>query len=196
MILHSLLMNMTKRTIRIVLSLATLAVIASVIYLAITQTTTQQPTITTTTPNPNLPPDPGEAGKQTLAGIDANNNGVRDDVERYIMLTYPDSEKVQQALMQYARAMQKALLDAGDKEKSMQHFEEVERAAACLWYTSDSLDKSINMSNDVLSVILNTDERNYAYFQYADQLGGEVFGTTPYDQRKQACDFDVDSLQN
>ena len=29
-----------------------------------------------------LPPDPGEAGKLTLAGIDSNNDGVRDDLER------------------------------------------------------------------------------------------------------------------
>ena len=35
-----------------------------------------------------LPPDPGEAGKKTLLGIDSNNNGVRDDVERWIYITY------------------------------------------------------------------------------------------------------------
>ena len=35
-----------------------------------------------------LPPDPGEEGKKTLLGIDVNNNGVRDDVERWIYMTY------------------------------------------------------------------------------------------------------------
>jgi hypothetical protein len=40
-----------------------------------------------------LPPDPGEAGKVTLAGIDSDNDGVRDDIQRYIALTYPNSEK-------------------------------------------------------------------------------------------------------
>ncbi|GHV60176.1 hypothetical protein FACS1894103_4970 [Campylobacterota bacterium] len=30
---------------------------------------------------PELPPDPGKAGKATLEGIDSNKNGVRDDVE-------------------------------------------------------------------------------------------------------------------
>jgi hypothetical protein len=36
-----------------------------------------------------LPPDPGEAGKQTMLGIDSDGDGIRDDVQRYIYLTYP-----------------------------------------------------------------------------------------------------------
>jgi hypothetical protein len=35
-----------------------------------------------------VPPDPGEAGKQTLEGIDSDNDGVHDDVQRWIVLTY------------------------------------------------------------------------------------------------------------
>lgn len=31
-----------------------------------------------------VPLDPGEAGKETLAGIDSNKNGLRDDIERLI----------------------------------------------------------------------------------------------------------------
>ncbi|MDX8380534.1 MAG: hypothetical protein R8M14_00305 [Ghiorsea sp.] len=34
-----------------------------------------------------LPPDPGAAGRGTLAGIDSDNDGVRDDVQRWIALT-------------------------------------------------------------------------------------------------------------
>jgi len=34
-----------------------------------------------------LPPNPGEAGKATLQGIDSDNDGVRDDIQRYIALT-------------------------------------------------------------------------------------------------------------
>jgi hypothetical protein len=33
-----------------------------------------------------IPPDPGEAGKATLEGIDSDNDGVRDDIERWIVL--------------------------------------------------------------------------------------------------------------
>ena len=52
-------------------------------------------------PNPpgdGLPPDPGEAGKATLEGIDSDQDGIRDDIQRYIALTYPDSQKTRAAL--------------------------------------------------------------------------------------------------
>ena len=41
----------------------------------------------------NLPPSPGAGADKTIAGIDANNNGIRDDVELAIFATYPDSAK-------------------------------------------------------------------------------------------------------
>lgn len=50
----------------------------------------------------NLPSDPGEAGNKTVEGIDANLNGIRDDVELAIFKEYPDSAKVRAALLQYA----------------------------------------------------------------------------------------------
>ena len=49
-----------------------------------------------------VPPDPGEAGKATLEGIDSDNDGVRDDIQRYIVLTYPNSEKTRAGLTQLA----------------------------------------------------------------------------------------------
>ena len=45
-----------------------------------------------------LPPDPGEAGKLTLAGIDSNNDGVRDDLEREIVYMYPQNNEVRRVL--------------------------------------------------------------------------------------------------
>jgi len=37
-------------------------------------------------PTLNLPPDPGPAGDETIEGVDVNENGVRDDIERWIGL--------------------------------------------------------------------------------------------------------------
>jgi hypothetical protein len=51
-------------------------------------------------PGGGLPPDPGEAGKATIEGIDSDQDGLRDDIQRYIALTYPDSEKTREALRQ------------------------------------------------------------------------------------------------
>ncbi len=54
----------------------------------------------------NLPPDPGIEADKTIQGIDANNNGIRDDVELAIFKEYPDSAKTRAVLLQYALALQ------------------------------------------------------------------------------------------
>lgn len=54
----------------------------------------------------NLPPDPGLEADKTIEGIDANKNGIRDDVELAIFKEYPDSAKTRAVLLQYALALQ------------------------------------------------------------------------------------------
>ena len=61
-----------------------------------------------------LPPEPDETlNNSTLLGIDSNDNGVRDDVEIYVIKRYakdPDFPKTKTALaMQYAWSTQKIL---------------------------------------------------------------------------------------
>ena len=51
----------------------------------------------------NLPPVPYEPENDaTVAGIDKNNNGIRDDVERAIFAKYPNDAKIRAAELQYA----------------------------------------------------------------------------------------------
>ena len=64
----------------------------------------------------NLPPDPGAEGKKTLLGIDTDGDGVRDDIQRYIYLTYPDDKKLRLGLTYYAIEFQGVLKDANDRE--------------------------------------------------------------------------------
>ena len=54
----------------------------------------------------NLPPDPGTEADKTVQGIDANNNGIRDDVELSVFKEYPNSAKTRAVLLQYALALQ------------------------------------------------------------------------------------------
>lgn len=54
----------------------------------------------------NLPPDPGAEADKTVVGIDANSNGIRDDVELAIFKEYPNSAKTRAVLLQYALALQ------------------------------------------------------------------------------------------
>ena len=54
----------------------------------------------------NLPLDPKNDANTTIAGIDANKNGIRDDVELAIFNKYPNSAKVRAPLLQYALALE------------------------------------------------------------------------------------------
>lgn len=54
----------------------------------------------------HLPPDPGIEADNTVQGIDANNNGIRDDVELAIFKEYPNSAKTRAVLLQYALTLQ------------------------------------------------------------------------------------------
>src|ERR1700761_2907630 len=55
----------------------------------------------------DLPPVPYEPENDaTVAGIDANNNGIRDDVELAIFKEYPNSPRIRAAELQYAMTEQ------------------------------------------------------------------------------------------
>lgn len=56
-----------------------------------------------------LPPQPGQAGRQTLFGVDSNSNGVRDDVEIAIHERYPQDYAKRQSLRLGAIALQDAI---------------------------------------------------------------------------------------
>lgn len=55
-----------------------------------------------------LPPDPGEAGKQTLEGTDSDNDGVRDDIQRWIALSMTSART--RAALGYVASAKQALL--------------------------------------------------------------------------------------
>jgi hypothetical protein len=79
-----------------------------------------------------LPPDPGDAGKATLAGIDSDGDGVRDDVERWIALTYPNSARVRAALYQEAGGIQQAIVSSSNRPQAMAGIEAETAGRLCL----------------------------------------------------------------
>jgi NH3-dependent NAD+ synthetase len=130
---------------------------------------------------------PSNVADTTLAGVDANNNGVRDDVEAYITAHYATQPKVRALLMQFAAISQKELLDAADKQKSIQHADDEGVFQDCLWYVADSTDLANAASDAVQAIVLNTKERMRAYLKYNDQLGGQVFSTVPDSELATTC---------
>jgi len=90
-----------------------------------------------------LPPEPDETlNNSTLLGIDSNDNGVRDDVEIYVIKRYakdPDFPKTKTALaMQYAWSSQKIL-----DNPTMESNEFEDNALACQYYWFDRKQKDI-----------------------------------------------------
>jgi hypothetical protein len=140
-----------------------------------------------------VPPDPGEAGKATLAGIDSDGDGVRDDIQRYIVFSYQNSEKTRAVLlMQYAKSAQMSLLDADNKEASIQHTLSLQRAIECLYYIRP--DDAEIVGGELYAQILNTDERSRAWIKAGQHVSGQVF--TISDDFKSTCDFDPDTMEN
>ncbi|MCR4281169.1 MAG: hypothetical protein NUV88_02440, partial [Candidatus Kaiserbacteria bacterium] len=77
------------------------------------------------------PPDPALADA-TIAGVDANKNGIRDDVELAIFKKYPDSAKIRSAELQYAKALQMELTQVFNSETLVAAIQEEDRAYFCI----------------------------------------------------------------
>jgi hypothetical protein len=142
----------------------------------------------------NLPPDPGEEGKATLAGIDSDNDGVRDDLQRWIALTYPNSAKTRAALTQNAKAMQQFLFNAPDSVKSYSNALQTGRVIDCLAYIrSDDFDVLLSKQK---AIFLNTNLRSKTWLQANRHLSGKMFKGLDYQNWKQGCDFNPDTMPN
>lgn len=140
--------------------------------------------------NIDLPDDPGEAGKQTLLGIDIDSDGVRDDIQRYIYFSYPDNAKVRAALTQAAIEYQGLLSQSADHDAAFNHATKMARHGECLDYIQGET------ASDTLAAlkaaVLNTKARSLAFIEYSNSLGGEIILGAPVQDWKNSCNFDVD----
>ena len=125
----------------------------------------------------NLPPVPDPALKDaTIPGIDANGNGIRDDVELAIFEKYPDSARVRAALLQYAKASQMYLTEVFNQETLIAVAQEDERSSSCL---ADQLSRENLQSyfrdlqqkkKEVEDLVLDTEERRIEANENADMV--------------------------
>src|SRR3989344_2040009 len=80
----------------------------------------------------NLPPEPIDAD-ETVAGIDANQNGIRDDVELAIFEAYPNSARTRAPLLQYALVLQMQMtLPVINTDTATEIITELSRADSCV----------------------------------------------------------------
>ncbi len=141
-----------------------------------------------------LPPEPDEAlNNSTLLGIDVNNNGIRDDVERKIIETYREPIKITY-MMQTAKIGQEIL--ENPIGAALEHSDKMDKLGDCGMYIDD-----LNISFDILQSVkfyennmYNTKARVRAYLDYNLALSGGSYGSGPADWTADACSFDVNAL--
>ncbi len=150
----------------------------------------------------NLPPDPGALADKTVAGIDANNNGIRDDVELAIFREYPNSAKTRAVLLQYALALQMEVVQPiVNKDTVTQVAIEQSRADSCLADTlvprkspessrsSFDMQKIDNYISFIKNKQFNTQERKQAEKSF---FNGHLGSYELID----GCDLDLSALPN
>ncbi len=163
-----------------------------------------------------LPPEPDPTiNNSTLLGIDSNNNGVRDDVERWIILRYQNDAnypKTKTAIaIQFAKAYQYII--ANDPKYSYENktYKKVDYALDCQGYMRHHEIRKYHLrgteiakfhienriyDNSFREKLFNTKERLKAYFYYNSSLSGHTYGGGGgvLSSTKDKCDFDIDAL--
>jgi hypothetical protein len=130
---------------------------------------------------------PPQTGANALAGLDANGDGVRDDIEIHIENTYPVStqNETNKALRQYAKAVQSTVIHAGDPTASITHATERFRALECLMARRPADFHSIFV--ELRARLLDTTARSSAYLKADDQVKAVDIPVLPADKWGTAC---------
>jgi hypothetical protein len=145
----------------------------------------------------NLPPDPGAEADKTVQGIDANNNGIRDDVELAVFKEYSNSAKTRAVLLQYALVLQMQLtLPLLTTETATALIEDNDsRANVCLWNLSSrsNMKKFLADMKKYESFIeqlqFNNEQRKKAQENFYEYVRS-------YSMSNDGCDLDLSTLPN
>jgi len=145
----------------------------------------------------NLPPDPGIEADKTVQGIDANNNGIRDDVELAVFAEYPNSAKTRAVLLQYALALQMEVVQPFvDTTIATEVIREQSRAFVCIGdifprENSQKFDEETDfLTNFIRDNQFNTKERKDSRELFVEK----VRSYSDLDQT--LCDIDVLKLSD
>ncbi|BCD67171.1 Ig-like domain-containing protein [Nitratiruptor sp. YY09-18] len=158
-----------------------------------------------------LPPEPDpKKNNETIEGIDFNHNGIRDDVERWIIHRYandPKYPKTKTAIaLQYAKASQYIITHDPKHAYENKTYEIFDRAMDCEGYFIDKLikkgtkieDAYINNDffEDIKPKIFNTKDRVKAYWQFNASLSGHMLGGGGgiMSSTRDKCDIDIVTL--
>ena len=150
-----------------------------------------------------LPPEPDPVvNNATLLGVDSNDNGVRDDVERWIYHTYKDKHPIHVDIMMQGARGYKLVLEMPDRAKEIdENVTAYVHCAAYYQYCVDDPDinetRLVDEEEDLVSkyfekmVYFNTPERMSAFKQYNHLLSGGIYTMPSCNESKAYCDFNT-----
>ena len=126
-----------------------------------------------------IPAEPdASANKATLAGVDSNSDGIRDDVERWIAATWKPGTKECFAVRQLARDAQRDVTDTASINNVTKHqrMDETAKAVTCLRTVYPGF--AGKAGDDLLIAVkektLNTAARWKAYREGSAKMGGAL----------------------
>ncbi len=138
----------------------------------------------------HLPPVPDPALKDaTLEGIDANNNGIRDDVELAIFKLYPNSARVRAAELQYAKALQNEMTsDIFNSDTLVAVINAESRGFFCVGDANPAQNPIVS-TREIKNLVFNTTTRINK-----DEDIFSKYMTSNAEPEGQYCDVDLSSL--
>ena len=142
---------------------------------------------------PVIPPDPGPSGMATVGGVDSDNDGIRDDVERYIAVTFPQSERLRLALQDDAKATQQLLLST-TPDQAINATTRMLRAVECLSYLVPTGSDRHVMLSQLDAIQINTEARFLAWTATDDNTRGQIYDASS--NPKASCTFNPDTVAN
>jgi len=147
----------------------------------------------------NLPPDPGPDGMKTLDGIDSDKDGVRDDLQRFIVLNWGHSERAVMALMQIAKNAQRRieLGDSVTRDEAYEIAKEMNKSVDCY---ARSVDRTIR-DRQALGLVgvhaTNTEARFLRKSAFEYKSAHRLYDLSPRETPlTELCGYNPSSLPN
>lgn len=133
-----------------------------------------------------LPPDPGEEGKKTLLGIDSNNDGLRDDLERFVAIRFHGRPTIQRYMREDLKFMTRIAATSGNKAQSVAATTEYLQFTDCRRWHWGEISKHLMRYTDI--AFMNTAERYAAHVAAARHFSGESWpGFLEGEERERFC---------
>lgn len=133
-------------------------------------------------------PDPSQ-NKATLAGIDSDLDGIRDDIQIWIDKEFADNLSLRNGMRQLASSLQTQILSTHDQELSNLATRNFLRSMSCMTYLV-GLDQKMRLKNLLKEKALNTKDRLYAEIKANEHFSGQGLSVSiDPEYTKSQCDF-------